>query len=231
MRLAGGVAIGYDTGMKLPTLLFLAALAVLPAHSDELTGHPAADAPGFEVLYDGKDLSKIKTEGNWQVQTDGSLKLTPRAGEKGWSRYHHYLWLPGEYGDFTVDFEFQYSKGGNSGLYFRCADDIDPTKSGFEVQILDSYGVTKELGHHDMGGIIQTQGASKNASKAPGEWNRMTVSMKGDRVVVVLNGVCVQDCNLREKKPAAKNLAATGKIAIQDHGQVFSVRNIRVKKG
>ena len=158
-------------------------------------------------------------------------KLTPRAGEKGWSRYHHYLWLPGEYGDFTVDFEFQYTKGGNSGLYFRCADDIDPTKSGFEVQILDSYGVTKELGHHDMGGIIQTQGASKNASKAPGEWNRMTVSMKGDRVVVVLNGVCVQDCNLREKKPAAKNLAATGKIAIQDHGQVFSVRNIRVKKG
>lgn len=217
--------------MKRTALLFLAGLAVLPAHSDELTGHPAADASGFETLFDGKDLSKLKTEGNWQVQSDGSLKLTPREGEKGWTRYHHYLWLPGEYGDFTVDFEFQYTKGGNSGLYFRCADDIDPTKSGFEVQILDSHGATKELGHHDMGGVIKTQGPSGNASKPPGEWNRMTVSMKGDRVVVVLNGACVQDFNLREKKPADKDLPATGKIAIQDHGLPFSVRNIRVKKG
>lgn len=210
----------------------LAALCLIaPLSADDLRRHPAASAAGFEVLYDGKDLSKLKTEGNWQIQADGSLKLTPREGEKGWTRYHHYLWVPGEYGDFSIDFEFQYTAGGNSGLYFRCADDIDPTKSGFEVQILDSHGVAKELGHHDMGGIIKTQGASKNASKPAGEWNRMTVSMAGDRVVVVLNGECIQDFNLREKKPADKDLPATGKIAIQDHGQPFAVRNIRIKKG
>jgi len=219
--------------MKIPPTLLalLAPLLVLPLAADELRQHPAADAAGFETIYDGKDLSKVKTEGNWQIQDDGSLHLVPREGEKGWTRYHHYLWLPGEYGDFTVDFEFQYTEGGNSGLYFRCADDVDPTASGFEVQILDSYGVEKELGHHDMGGIIRTQGASKNASKPAGEWNRMTVSMAGDRVVVVLNGECIQDFNLREKKPAEKELPATGKIAIQDHGQPFTVRNIRVKKG
>lgn len=214
-----------------PLLALLAPLLVLPLAADELRQHPAADAAGFETIYDGKDLSKIKTEGNWQIQDDGSLHLVPREGEKGWTRYHHYLWLPGEYGDFTVDFEFKYTEGGNSGLYFRCADDVDPTASGFEVQILDSYGVEKELGHHDMGGIIRTQGASKNASKPAGEWNRMTVSMAGDRVVVVLNGECIQDFNLREKKPAEKELPATGKIAIQDHGQPFTVRNIQVKKG
>lgn len=210
----------------------LAALCLItPLSADDLRQHPAADAAGFETLYDGKDLSKLKTEGNWQIQPDRSLKLTPREGEKGWTRYHHYLWVPGEYGDFSIDFEFQYTAGGNSGLYFRCADDIDPTKSGFEVQILDSHGVTKELGHHDMGGIIKTQGASKNASKPAGEWNRMTVSMAGDRLVVVLNGECIQDFNLREKKPADKDLPATGRIAIQDHGQPFAVRNIRIKKG
>lgn len=208
-----------------------ALLLALSVSADDLRLHPGADAAGFEVLYDGKDLSKLKTEGNWQIQPDGSLKLTPREGEKGWTRYHHYLWVPGEYGDFSIDFEFQYTAGGNSGLYFRCADDIDPTKSGFEVQILDSHGVTKELGHHDMGGIIKTQGASKNASKPAGEWNRMTVSMAGDRLVVVLNGECIQDFNLREKKPADKDLPATGRIAIQDHGQPFAVRNIRIRKG
>lgn len=208
---------------------FAAAKAQTHAETDELRGHPT-DFSGFETIYDGKDLAKLKTEGNWQIQPDGSLKLTPREGETGWTRYPHYLWLPGEYGDFTVDFEFQYTAGGNSGLYFRCADEVDPTASGFEVQILDSFGVDKALGHHDMGGIIKTGGPSENRSKAPGEWNRMTVSMKGDRVVVVLNGVCIQDFNLREKKPADKKLVASGKIAIQDHGQVFSVRAIRVKK-
>ena len=219
--------------MRTPRSLLglLALLLTTSLSAEELRQHPAADAVGFEVLFDGKDLSKLKTEGNWQVQPDGSLKLTPREGEKGWTRYHHYLWLPGEYGDFTFDFEFQYTAGGNSGVYFRCADDIDPTKSGFEVQLLDSHGVTKELGHHDMGGIIQTQGASKNASKPAGEWNRITVSMAGDRIVVVLNGECIQDFNLREKKPAKKTLPATGKIAIQDHGQPFAVRHLRIKKG
>jgi hypothetical protein len=219
--------------MKTPRVLVavLAAIFTTSLSADELRQHPTADAAGFEVLFDRKDLSKLKTDGNWQIQADGSLKLTPREGEKGWTRYHHYLWVPGEYGDFTFDFEFQYTAGGNSGVYFRCADDIDPTKSGFEVQLLDSYGVTKELGHHDMGGIIQTQGASKNASKPAGEWNRITVSMAGDRVVVVLNGECIQDFNLREKKPAKKELPATGKLAIQDHGQPFAVRNLRIKKG
>ncbi len=217
------------------SVLFLSILcaAVLPcsAEDDVLRQHPAAGAEGFETIYDGKDLSKVKTEGNWEIQPDGSLLLSPREGEKGWDRYHHYLWLPGEYGDFTVDFEFQYTEGGNSGLYFRCADDVDPTASGFEVQILDSHGVEKALGHHDMGGIIRTKGASKNMSKPAGEWNRMTVSMAGDRLVVVLNGECVQDFDLREDKPADKELSATGKIAIQDHGQPFAVRNIRVKRG
>ncbi len=217
--------------MNRPALSLSLVLSLLAAAAtaDELRQHPATSAPGFTTIYDGKDLSKLKTEGNWQIQSDGALQLTPREGEKGWTRYHHYLWLPGEYGDFTVDFEFQYTAGGNSGLYFRCADDVDPTASGFEVQILDSHGVEKELGHHDMGGIIRTKGASKNMSKPAGEWNRMTVSMAGDRLVVVLNGECIHDFNLREAKPADKDLPAKGKIAIQDHGQPFAVRNIRVK--
>ncbi len=214
--------------MKIPAI-FAFVLFALTVSADELTQHPGS-TDGFDVLYDGKDLSKIKTEGNWQIQPDGSLQLTPREGEKDWTRYNCYIWLPGEYADFTVDFEFKYEKGGNSGLYFRCADDIDPTKSGFEVQIKDSYGMETAPGHHDMGGIIKTQGATKNLSKAPGEWNRMTVSMKGDRLVVVLNGECIQDFNLRGKKPADKELPASGKISIQDHGLPFTVRNIMAKR-
>jgi hypothetical protein len=35
---------------------------------------------------------------------------------------------------------------------------------------------------------------------------------------------------MSKKKPADKELAEQGKIAIQDHGQPFAVRSIQVKR-
>lgn len=189
-----------------------------------------ADHHKFTTIYDGKDLSKIKTEGNWKIQEDGSLYLDPRPGEKGWTRYGSYLWLKEDYKDFTIDFEYKHPKGGNSGLYFRIYDESDATAHGFEVQILDCFGKEK-LGQHDLGGVIKTAGPLVNASKKPGEWNRMVVTLKEGKLTVVLNGKKVQDgLDLAAKKPKGKKLAEKGKIAIQDHGQPFWVRNIKVKK-
>lgn len=194
-------------------------------------GHPADDAEGFITIFDGSDLEKIETEGNWQIADDGSLVLEPREGEKGWKRYHHYIWLKEKYGDFVFDFEYKHPEGGNSGFYFRISDKSDPTKYGFEVQILDSLGKPDdEMGHHDLGGVIKTRGASKNMSREPGEWNRMTVTMKGDRLTVVLNGEKIQDLDLAAEKPEDKELVDEGYLAIQDHGQPFAVRNLRVKR-
>lgn len=189
-----------------------------------------ADHHEFTTIYDGKDLSKIKTEGNWKIQKDGSLYLEPREGEKGWTRYGSYLWLKEDYKDFVIDFEYKHPKGGNSGLYFRIYDESDATAHGFEVQILDCYGKEK-LGPHDLGGVIKTAGPLVNASKKPGEWNRMVVTMKEGKLTVELNGKKVQDSlDIAAKKPKDKKLAEKGKIAIQDHGQPFWVRNIKVKK-
>ena len=186
-------------------------------------------ADGFTTIFDGKDLSKIKTAGNWKIQKDGSLFLEPRPGEKGWSRYDSYLWLKEDYKDFIFDFEYKHEKGGNSGLYFRIYDETDPTTHGFEVQILDCFG-KKKLGQHDLGGVIKTAGPLANGSKPAGEWNRMVVTMKEGRLSVVLNGKTVQDkLDLAANKPKNKRLADSGKIAIQDHGQKFWERNLKVK--
>lgn len=189
-----------------------------------------ADHHEFTTIFDGKDLSKIKTKGNWKIQEDGSLYLEPRPGERGWSRYGSYLWLKDDYEDFTIDFEYRHPKGGNSGLYFRIYDESDATAHGFEVQILDCFGKEK-LGPHDLGGVIQTAGPLANASRKPGEWNRMIVTLEKGKLTVVINGKKVQDgLDLAARKPKGKKLADQGKIAIQDHGQPFWVRNIKVKK-
>ena len=201
--------------------ILIAALTLLASGSDD---------DGFTTVFDGKDLSRLETKGNWQIQDDGSLHLEPRPGEKGWKRYPSYLWLKGDYTDFVVDFEYKHPAKGNSGFYFRIGDARDATKSGFEIQIKDSHG-KKEPGAHDLGGVIKTAGPLVNAAKPAGKWNRMVVTLKKGLLTVVINGKTVQDkLDLAAKKPAGKKLEKTGKIAIQDHGLPFSVRNIKVKR-
>ena len=52
------------------------------------------------------------TTGNWTLK-DGVATLTPREGEKGWSRWTAYLWSKEKYGDFDIEFEYRLKERGN----------------------------------------------------------------------------------------------------------------------
>ena len=151
------------------------------------------------VPLEGKDLSKhCKTTGNWKLE-DGVATLTPRAGESGWTRYDAYLWINGEYQDFEAEFEYKVEKGGNSGFYFHVGDVKEPVATGIEVQIYDS-GTKKpgeKLTDHDSGGVIPSLPPTKSAAKPAGEWNKFSITSKGDKVTIVLNGVTVNEVSLK----------------------------------
>lgn len=187
------------------------------------------DLSGFVPLYNGRDLEGWETEGNWLPQPDGTLRIQPREGERGWERYASYLWTQRQYSDFVLALEYCYPAGGNSGVHFRAGDRADPVRQGIEVQILDSYGHEGEMTHHDHGGVIATQGASKNMSLAPGEWNQMVVSCVGNHLQVELNGEPVVDLQLDQG--AMKDRPASGFIGLQDHGEPNNLqfRNILLK--
>ena len=119
------------------------------------------------LLTNGKDLRNFDTKGNWLVKPDGVIALEPRDGEEGWTRYESYLWLKKPYADFEIELEYNLPPDGNSGLYFRCADKIDPTQRGIEIQIKDSHGQEK-LGHHDGGGVYPDLRTFKKHEQACG---------------------------------------------------------------
>lgn len=200
--------------MKITLLALLLAACVGLAQDKEMV-----------ELFNGKDLTGLETTGNWNVE-DGVLHLVPREGEKGWKRYGAYLRSAKEYEDFEAELEFKYPPKGNSGFYFRASAE-DPVKNGIEVQILDSFGVDKKLGHHDMGGIIQTAGPTKNASKPAGEWNKMWVKAVGSKIQVKLNGELIQDIDLAETK--SKDKPKKGYLSVQDHGLEFWVKSFRAR--
>lgn len=209
--------------MKFNGLLFTFSLLACASFA-----HAADDA---EQPLAGGDLKKHwTTAGNWQLDKDGVVALTPREGEKGWTRYDSYLWLNGEYKDFEIDFEYKVQKGGNSGFYFHVGDVKKPVETGIEVQIYDSgnKAADAKLTDHDSGGVIPGIAPTKNAAKPAGDWNRFQITVKGDTLTIVLNGEKVNEVDLKNDK--LKNRPATGAIGFQDHGLPLALRNIKIKK-
>lgn len=198
-----------------------------------LSGTSASAGEGLSDLLGKNELNKFETEGNWKLQEDGSVYLQPRPGEKGWQRYGSYLWLKGEYTDFSCEFEYRHEARGNSGFYCRVPDPAKPVEVGIEVQILDCFGKEK-VGFHDLGGIIKFDDRKQgdpavNAARPAGEWNKVSVTLTKDRLTVVINGKTVQDKVDLKKHKLSGGLAPKGRIGFQDHGQPFWLRNIRFK--
>jgi hypothetical protein len=190
----------------------------------------AADTDGWIDLFNGKDLTGWNTTGNWIIHDDGVIEIRPKDGQKGWKRFSDYLTTKEKYKDFILSVEYNYPKGGNSGVYFRINDPKNPVSTGIECQVLDSSHKGDTLTAHDHGGIIKTQAPTKNMSKKPGEWNKMVITAKGHHLQVVLNGEQIIDIQL-DKTPV-KDRPGEGHISLQDHGQPHNIkfRNIRLKK-
>lgn len=215
-------------------LIMLSAVAVSVSFADAHQKDQAGHDEGFVDLYNGQDLAGWNTEGNWVPQEDGVLAIQPRQGEQGWKRYKAYLYTAKQYENFVFSVEYKHGKGGNSGVHFRIAEpedwkDIDPVAKGIECQILDSFGKPDDkMSHHDLGGIIRTQGASKNMAKPAGEWNKMVITCNGQNIKVELNGEEIID--IQQDKGAMKDRPLKGYIALQDHGQLMWFRNIEIKE-
>ena len=183
-------------------------------------------------LFDGSNLDHWQaTKGNWKIEKDKVLSIKPKKNQKSYKRYNCYLYTKKKYSDFVLEVEFKYEKDGNSGIYFRIDSTKDATKSGMELQILDSFGKKGKMTHHDNGGLLLTVGASKNMSKAAGEWNKVTLTVKGRHMKVVLNGVETINIDTSKVKAVA-NKPLSGYIGLQDHGFGCNVffRNIKVKE-
>ncbi len=193
-----------------------------------LCGNVASAADeGFTPLFNGHDLSGWHTTGNWKVEPGGVVTLEPRPGEEGWQRYSAYLTTDRKYKDFILDLEFKIEKDGNSGVFLRVGDPSSQVDTGFEVQILDTYGLEKPT-NHDCGGVIGAMAPSKNMVKPPGQWNHYTITCQGPHVKVVFNGQQVIDLDLR--KSPLKDRPPEGYIGFQDEAKRVWYRNVRIKK-
>ncbi len=109
------------------------------------------------------------------------------------------------FGDITARLKFRIASG-NSGFFLRAAKE---NLAGYEVEI-DAKERTG--GFWEVGGRNWVTGPSDNAGVIPGEWNELTASLHGHRIVFHLNGM--PTVNL----PNDVTGRLEGHIALQAHG-------------
>ena len=209
-----------------------------PRASPPLRPDPTASGE-WRTLFDGRSLDQwrgFRSDGvpaGWQV-VDGAITRVGHAGD---------LITEDMFADFELTLEWMIAEGGNSGILYRVSEDAPETyHTGPEMQVLD------DTRHSDGRSRLTAAGAVYGLYPAPegiaspaGEWNAARILVRGPHVEHWLNGAAAAAYELGspdwEARVAASKFrewpgygrAASGHIALQDHGDRVAYRNIRLR--
>ncbi|MCL6261175.1 DUF1080 domain-containing protein [Aquiflexum sp. TKW24L] len=141
-----------------------------------------------EKLFNGKDLTGWIVYGTEKWYVENGLIVSESGSDKGYG----YLGTEKQYKNFEINLEFKQEADGNSGVFIRST--VDGTKvSGWQVEVAppgnDTGGIYESYGR---GWLIKPDPEKDKALKY-GEWNKMKIIVKGDRVTSFVNGVEMVD--------------------------------------
>jgi hypothetical protein len=205
------------------------------AADNELTSEENAD--GWQLLFNGKDLSGWKNNDNKPLNggavKEGTINTHAIGG--------YLLVYDKEFGDFEFQCDVKMTEGDcNSGIFVRTSDLADPVNTALEVQVFHPLGTTLQ----DFGAIYDLVPPSKQAAKGAGEWNTINIVCQGPMITVKVNGEQVADLDAdtldqpglradgtKHKFPRAiKDFARKGYIGLQDHGTDVWFKNIKLRE-
>ena len=210
----------------------------------ELSAQEAKE--GFEILFDGEDMSKWTGNTIDYVPMNGAICVSANYGNGG------NLYTKKTYSDFIFRFEFCFMKEGvNNGVGIRTPMGVDAAYEGMEIQILDHDApIYKNLREYQVhGSVYGIIPAKRIKSPKLGTWNTEEIVVKGDRIKVTVNGEVILDGNIRkackgnnvskdgsktnpytvDKKNHPGLFNKSGHIGFLGHGEGLKLRNVRIK--
>ena len=237
-------------GQQIICLTFLLALLTAcnsqPEAADEVNDTGSIDEEVAMGDDDWQDLTSLDQWRNFKsdslsdiwVLEDGVLTLTGQGGGD--------IVTQQQYDDFELEMEWKISEGGNSGLMFHVAeaDSLGAIfHTGPEYQLLDNERhPDAKIEKHRAGDNYDLQKSTVETVKPAGEWNTTRLIVNEGQVEHYLNGEKVVEyelwtpeweemvANSKFAEFQAYGQAKVGHIALQDHGDEVSFRNIRVRE-
>jgi len=223
-----------------PVLSVLAALLLALALAAPAVAQ-TAPPPGFVSLFNGKDFTGWKVpegdNGHWKI-LDGVIDYDAQSEAPGDKN----LWSVAEYGDFTLRLEWRIKEtpyvnpnvpiirvdgthkkdaagkeirlavpDSDSGVYVRGSSKAQINMWAWPIGSGEVYGYRMDA---KMPPEVRAGVTPKaNADRDIGQWNAFEITMKGDRLTVILNGITVLD------NAQLPGVPARGPLALQHHGQ------------
>ena len=206
----------------------------------------------WTVLFDGTSFDgwkEYQAEGVsdvWKIE-DGAMVYHPPKERPEGKLYD--LVTEKEYTNFILSLDWKISEAGNSGVMYGVQEDEKyekPYNTGPEIQILDNekHPDAKAGTTHQAGALYDMVAPKKDVTNPVGEWNTMVITVNNDEKTgsVELNGqevVTFPVGNEIWNAMVSKSKFAdwdgfgkfiTGKIALQDHGNMVSFRDIKIKE-
>ncbi len=206
----------------------------------------------WTVLFDGtsfdgwKEFQSDGVSDNWKIE-DGAMVFHPPKNRPEGEIYD--LVTEKEFTNFILSLDWKISEAGNSGVMWGVQEDGDfekPYHTGPEIQVLDNekHPDAKAGTTHQAGALYDMIAPSKDVTKPVGEWNTMIITVNNDKKTgsVELNGeevvtfpvgnemwnVMVSKSKFADWDGFGKFIQ--GKIALQDHGDMVSYRDIKIKE-
>lgn len=180
-------------------------------------GRPAVPdgGDGWISLFDGRSLSGWHAEqgAKWRVSAG---TLIGDAGEDGWLRSEK------QFKNFLLRVEYRNAPKGNGGIFLRATkdsnlSDFSNPAGGYELQI------NNEDEKWATGSIENFIQRLMPVNPAPNEWHSYEVELRGDRIIVKLDGAKVLDGRHSKFKG--------GYIGLQHHmDNKIEFRNISLKR-
>jgi hypothetical protein len=211
-----------------------------------LFAQPRADRRGFVPLFPKDGIPEGWVVRAWndvsQPPVDSVVWRVANGVLQGGEPRGTWLMSELQYTDFILEYEFKLSETGNSGLALRAPMKGDPAFDGIELQMADFRYNPKAKDSELTGGIYRAIAPTEQVYK-PTEWNKCQVSLKGERLKVVLNGKTIQDLSLEEQNqevrrhdgtlaPPVKDRPRKGHIGFQElsrGGDHVQIRWARIK--
>jgi hypothetical protein len=207
---------------------------------------------GWKLLFDGTTpegwinaRKKVFPATGWEIN-NGSLTINPETkGSDGGGD----IVTVNKYKNFELSVDFMYSPGANSGIKYFVDTESNNGKLasiGCEYQVLDDRlhpdakaGIN---GNRTLAGLYDLIPPKNKRDNGPGKWNRAAIIVKGNKVQHWLNGQMTLE--YERATPAWRELVATskfktspgfgeveeGRILLQDHGNLVSYRNIKIRE-
>jgi hypothetical protein len=218
---------------------------------EQASENTVAMTDSWEVLFDGTSMDAWKgyrmaeVPSPWKLE-DGAMVFYPPANGPEGESYN--LVSRKSYSNFVLSLEWKISEGGNSGIFWGIVEDAkygQPYETGPEIQVLDNerHPDAANGDTHQAGALYDMVAPQSDVTKPAGEWNlcEITVDYKAEMGKVVLNGTEILsfplgnetwDAMVEESKFKGWEgfgKSRTGKIGLQDHGDIVAYRNIKIK--